>query len=709
MRPVRTVALLMTMVAAGVANASVIDPSTAGDDLGAAVNRALAARPAVLKDDAKLDAVAGALVVPLEADATVRAVAKMVTALKPGEYSVVITGVAADGREVAMGDAHRITVAVNQVIEIVLPAAVPPIERYSVYAGPPGAETLQAQEVAPQTTVRLIDATEFFNRRGGEVPYYPNGPGPPVTVRVVVAAYAGERLVDLGETREIRIGVKQSVRAVLPNDHDVTYAIFASSGTARERLQARGLVPGSTHVLAQLRGGDQLLPTRAQRIDIAAGDYQQTTPIVIDRPEVTLACATPTTIRVAHGFDQSAVVVNPAIVGPHGDNVGVRRLHDIAIENCTWDMTGQIETASAPPPDDFRNGAVMAWATDGLTLRGLGIRDNLRGGLGVLSCSDVRIEGNRIERTRGRAQSDDRGQLLPGRGVGNAINVARNAPFSDPIGDGRQTRTVITNNLIVGDDYGEMYGIVAAAGGATENTISGNTISHVRGACIALEGQNARDSGRTTINGNTCSDTGGIVSDNASGGLADTEMRAVAITGNTISASRAAGVTVSSSDTTVVGNVIDGCQLDSTTSGCVIITPPHNVGHRAGTRNLLVADNVVSLGAVTHAKPAVGVYINGASPIEHLLVTHNRIDCDNVADSIGVQMSGDVGDISLQGNDIGDCGGDGVVVTDFSMTHVKVPQRLTAIDNVFRNLNLSDRWMDGRHPIGAAFRFMIDG
>ncbi|HUI25743.1 MAG TPA: hypothetical protein VL403_06620, partial [Candidatus Kryptonia bacterium] len=47
--------------------------------------------------------------------------------------------------------------------------------------------------------------------------------------------------------------------------------------------------------------------------------------------------------------------------------------------------------------------------------------------------------------------------------------------------------------------------------------------------------------------------------------------------------------------------------------------------------------------------------------------------------------------------------------TDFSMTHVKVPQRLTAIDNVFRNLNLSDRWMDGRHPIGAAFRFMIDG
>ena len=45
-----------------------------------------------------------------------------------------------------------------------------------------------------------------------------------------------------------------------------------------------------------------------------------------------------------------------------------------------------------------------------------------------------------------------------------------------------------------------------------------------------------------TISGNTCTDTGGIESDNASGGLADSEMRDVTISGNTVSANRAAGI-----------------------------------------------------------------------------------------------------------------------------------------------------------------------
>lgn len=708
----------MTMAAAmlahGIAPAgvTVIDPVRAGDDLGAAVNQALAQAPAVLIPDAAVDVVGGMLIAPLPAGVKARAVPKMVTALNPGEYSVVVAGVAVNGETVAVGEPQGVLIGAGEALEISLPLAMSPVATYSVYAGPPGGESLQAQEVAPETSVRLIDATEFFNRRLGEVPYYPNGPGAPVTVRVIVAGYAGERLVKLGAVQEVRVAARQGVRVTVPAEPGLSYGVFAASGPDRERLQVRGLAPGAVHVLAALRQDGEQLPSRAQRIEIAPGDYEQATMIVINRPAVTLACMAPATIHVTHGFDQAAVLVNPAILaapGGTGDNAGRHRLYDVAIENCSWDMTGQIETASAPPPDDLRNYAVFAWATDGLTLRGLRIGNNLRGGLGALSCSDVRIEGNRIERNRGRAQSDDRGQLLPGRGVGNAINVARNAPFSDAIAAARQTRTVIANNIIAGGDYGEMFGIAAAAGGASENTITGNTISHVRGPCIALEGQNAGDSGRTTISGNTCTDTGGIVSDNASGGLADTEMRAVTISGNTLSINRAAGVAVSSSDTAVVGNVISGCQLDSRASGCVVITPPRAPGERAGSRNLLVSDNLITLGRRSHAQPPVGVYVNGAAPVTHLTLAHNRIDCEQAAGSIAVQLSGDVSDISLHGNDISDCGGDGVVITDFSLSNVRVPQRLTASDNVFRNLNLSERWLDGRHPVGAAFRFMIDG
>ncbi len=706
------------------AGSVIIDPASAAHDLGAAVNQVMAAMPAVLTSDPTVDVIGGALIAQLPANATARAVPKNVTALKPGEYSVIVAGVTANGAEVAAGTPLPVTVGADQIVEITLPTGTPPLSSYTIYAGRGGAETLQAQELAPGSTVRLIDPTEFFNRRAGEVPYYPNGPGPPVIVRVIVAAYSGERLVKLSAEQELHVAATQSIRVTLPNLPELTFAVFASAGPERERLQVRGLRPGSAYTLGVLRDDGEPLPSRALRIEIAPGDYEQATRIVIDRPEVTLACATPTTIRVTHGFDQSAVLINPAILGPHpnplpegggaggvGDNVGVHRLHTVTIEGCTWDMSGQIEAAATPPPDDVRNFAVMAWATDEVTLRGVGIRNNLRGGLNALSCSDVRIEDSRIERTRGRAQSDDHGRLLPGRGVGNAINVARNAPFSNPVGDARQTRTIIANNLIVGDDYGEMYGIVVAAGGASENTIIGNTVSHLRGACIALEGQNGRDSGRTTISGNTCTDTGGIISDNASGGLADSEMRAVTIAGNTISASRAAGIAVSSSNTSVSGNVVDGCQFDGTASGCILITPPRPSGAatRAGTRNLLVADNVIVLGAATHAQPPVGVYVNGAAPITSLTLAHNRIDCERTPNSLGVHLSGDVTDAVLHGNVISDCGGDGVLVTDFSMVGVPVPQRLIASDNVFRNLNLSDRWMDGRHPVGAAFRFMIDG
>ncbi|MBI1816447.1 MAG: right-handed parallel beta-helix repeat-containing protein [Deltaproteobacteria bacterium] len=703
--------LAVQVASAASANVTAIDRTHAGHDLGAAVNQALTAMPGVLAPDATMDVMGGALIAQLPANATVRAVPKNVTALQPGEYSVIIAGVAVDGTEVAAGAPLGVTVGVDQVVEITLPPATPTVSSYTVYAGRAGAETLQAQELAPGAIVRLIDPTEFFNRRTSEVPYYPNGPGPPVIVRVLVAAYSGERLVMLGAEQELHVAAMQSLRVAPPDLSGLTFAVFASTGPNRERLQVHGLPPGSAYTLGALHDDGELLPSPAQRIEIAPGDYEQATMIVIDRPEVTLACATPTTIRVTHGFSQAAVLVNPAILGGSGDNVGIHRLHDVTIEGCTWDMSGQIETAATPPPDDVRNFSIMAWSTDELTLRGLTIRNNLRGGLSALSCSDVRIEDSRIERTRGRAQSDDHGRLLPGRGVGNAINVARNAPFSDPVGDAQQTRTIIANNLIVGDGYGEMYGIVVAAGGASENTITGNTISHLRGACIALEGQNAHDSGRTTISGNTCSDTGGIISDNASGGLADTEMRAVTITGNTVSASRAAGIAVSSSNTTVSGNVVDGCQFDGTASGCILITPPRPSGAatRAGTRNLLVADNVIALGAATHAQPPVGVYVNGAAPITSLTLAHNRIDCERTPNSLGVHLSGDVTDTVLHGNVIGDCGGDGVLVTDFSMVGVPVPQRLTASDNVFRNLNLSDRWMDGRHPVGAAFRFMIDG
>ncbi len=692
-----------------------IDPSQAGGDVGAAVNRALARAPGVLRPEAKLALVPGAMIAPLRPNAKVRAVPKKVTALRAGDYSVIVSGVAADGSEVAVGEPLPVAVGAGEALEIVVPAKASDdrIAAYSVYAGPAGAETLQAQELAPGKSIRLIDATEFFNRRLDEVPYYAHGPGPPVAVRVVVAAYAGDRLVTMGTQVAVRVGPGQSVRVIAPKTADLTYAVFAASGPGRERLQTSGLRPGGSLVLPALQRDGELLPSRALRVEVAPGDYTQSSTIVIDRPGVTLDCRTPVTIRVAHHFDQAAVLVNPSILGSvAGDNVGRRRLHDVVIEGCAWDMSGQIETAAAPAPYDFRNFAVMAWATDGLTVRGVGIRDNLRGGIGTLSCSDVRIEGNHIERNRGRAQSDGRGRLLPGRGVGNAINVARNAPFSDPIGDERQTRTVIADNLIVGDDYGEMYGIVAAAGGAAQNTIIGNTISRLRGPCIALEGQNARDSGRTTISGNTCTDTGGIQSNNASGGLADSEMRAVTITGNTVSASRGAGIAVSSSDTAVVGNVVDGCHLDSTESGCILITPPRpngKPGKHAGTRNLLVADNVISLGTASRSQPPVGVYVNGPVPIRHLSLANNRIDCDRTPVSDGVRISGDVTDILLSGNDISDCGGDGVVVTDFSMAKVKVPQRLIATGNVFRDLNLSDRWMDGRHPVGAAFRFMIDG
>lgn len=687
----------------------VIDSKNAGDDLGASVNRALSQTPGMLIPEAQIEVVDGRAIESLDPDAIVRTVTKTVAPLGPGDFSVIVTGVATDGGEVAVGAPQTVHVDADEALEIVLPAARSAIASYSVYAGPAGAETLQVQEVAAGTTVRLINPTEFFNRRQGEVPYYPNGPGPPVLMRIVVAAYDGERLVKIGAIQRAQVRAHQSVRVTVPKENGVGYGVFAATGAAPERLQVRGLAPGNARVLASLHGDGELLPSRSQRIEIAPGDYQQSTPMVIDHPNLALICLAPVTIHVRHGFDQSVVVINPAILGAGGDNVGVHRLNDVTIENCGWDMTGQIETVSAPPPDDFRNYALMAWATDGLTVQGVRIHNNLRGGIGVLSCSDVRIESNRIDGNRGRALSDDGGRLLSGRGVGNAINVARNAPFSDAIGDARQTRTVIANNVIVGDDYGEMYGIVATAGGAADNTIIGNTITDVRGACIALEGQNARDSGRSTISGNTCTHTGGIISDNASGGLADSQMRAVAISGNTISASRAAGIAVSSNVTAVVGNVIDGCQLDSMTSGCIVITPPRSAGNHAGTRNLMIANNAIALGESTRAQPPVGVYINGAAPIAHLTLSQNRIDCERVAGSVGVQISGDASDLSLQGNDIGDCGGDGVVVTDFSLPNVKVPQRLTAIDNLFRNLNLSDRWMDGRHPVGAAFRFMIDG
>ena len=691
-----------------------IDPPTAGADLGAAVNRALQHVPAALVPNAELAVSDGSLVARLQPNATLRAAAKNVTGLKPGEYSVIVTGVDAEGAEVAVGDAQHVVIGKDQVAEVTLPALDPraAVRSFSIYAGPLGRESLQAQEVAPQAIVRLIDPTEFFNRRRGEVPYYANDSAPPVILRVVVAANAGDRLVQISDEQRISVGAGgRSVRVTAPALAGFTYDIFAATGAAQLRLQQRGARPGESVVLAALRTDGALLPARSMRIDVAPGEYQQSTMIVIDRGDVTLACATPSTIRVAHGYDQAAVLVNPAIVGPNGDNVGVRRLARVAIEGCTWDMSGQIETASTPPPDDIRNYAVMGWATDELALRGLTIRNNLRGGIGVLSCSDVRVESNRIERNRGRAQSDEQGRLLPARGVGNAINVARNAPFSNPVGDARQTRTVIANNLIVGDDQGEMFGIVAGGGGASENTITGNTLSHLRGPCVALEGQNAHDSGRTTIDGNTCTDTGGMVCDNASGGLADTEMRGVTITGNTISASRSAGIAVSSNNTVVTGNVIDGCQLDSTASGCIVITPPRSTQptQRGGTRNLLIANNVIALGATTRAQPPVGVYINGPVPITHLSLAHNRIDCERTANSLGVHVSGDVTDVMLQGNDVSDCGGDGVLVTDFSMTDTKVPQRLSASDNTFRNLNLSDRWMDGRHPVGAAFRFMIDG
>lgn len=693
----------------------VIDPAAAGADLGAAVNRALAEAPGVLLPDASVGPAPGSLIEPLQPNGKARAVPKKATSLASGDYSVVVTGVAEDGTEVAVGEPLRATVGADEVLEVVVPAAATEsgVVTYSVYAGPLGNETLQAQELPPEATIRLIDGTEFFNRRRGEVPYYRGGPGPPVAVRIVVGAYVGDRLVRLGGVQKLSLRSKQSVRVTMPKTPDLSYGVFAASGPGPERLQARGLTPGASSVLSKLRKDGDPLPSGALRIEIAPGDYTQASMIVIDRPQVTLVCQTPSEIRVTHRFDQSAVLVNPSILSSaSADNVGIHRLRDVVVEGCTWDMSGQIETATEPAPDDFRNFAVMAWATDGLTLRNLRLRNNLRGGLGTLSCSDVRLEDNRIERNRGRAQSDDEGRLLPGRGVGNAINVARNAPFSDPVGDWRQTRTVIAGNIVVGDDYGEMYGIVAAAGGAAENTITGNTVSHLRGPCIALEGQNARDSGRTTISGNTCTDTGGIESDNASGGLADSEMRDVTISGNTVSANRAAGIAVSSSNTAVVGNVIDGCHLGSSESGCILITPPRPsgaAGEHAGTRNLLVADNVISLGKGSRSQPPVGVYVNGPVPIRHLSISHNRIDCERTARSDGVQISGDVADIVLSGNDISDCGGDGVVITDFSMVKVKVPQRLTATGNVFRDLNLSDRWMDGRHPVGAAFRFMIDG
>jgi hypothetical protein len=700
--------------------ATVIDSAAAGSDIGAAINRALRDAPARMRPDATLAVASGRLIAPLPRPAKARAVTKPVSALAAGEYSVIVTGVDAAGAEIAAGEAVPVQVVAEQVLEVTVPAvdASAQTEAFSVYVGPPGHETLQAQEVAPGATVRFIDPTEFFNRQLGDVPYYANAQGPPVTVRVVVAAYAGDRLMQLGDEQHLRLGAGQSIRVTVPAAAGLSYRVFAATGVTPLRLQRRDVRAGESVVLGDLRDGD-LLPSRAQRIEIAPGEYRQATMITIDRPELTLACASPATIRVVHGFDQAAVLINPAILvgagtgsgSGMGDNVGVHRLRGVTIEGCTWDMSEQVETASAPPPDDIRNYAAMAWATDELTLRGLTLRNNLRGGIGVLSCSDVRIEGNHIERNRGRAQSDDQGRLLPGRGVGNAINVARNAPFSDPIGDARQTRTVIANNIIVGDDAGEMFGIMAAAGGASENTITGNTISRLRGPCIALEGQNARDSGRTTISGNTCTDTGGILSDNASGGLADPEMRGVTITGNTLSANRTAGIAVSSNNTTVVGNVIDGCQLHATTSGCILITPPRPTtpASHGGTRNLLIANNVIALGPTTRARPPVGVYINGPVPITHLSLAHNRIDCERTANSLGVHVSGDVTDLTLHGNDISDCGGDGVLITDFSMANVKTPQRLHASDNTFRNLNRTDHWMDGRHPLGAAFRFLIDG
>jgi hypothetical protein len=711
---IAALAVVTVLMAGGALARTVVIGEDHAADLGAALNRALQEAPAMLLPDATLVAVEGSLLRRLVPNATARVASKSVVGLTPGEYGLVVTGVAADGSEIAIGESLRLTVAAGQVLEIALPPAADPIATYSVYAGRPGTETIQVQEALPGTIVRLTDPAEFFLRRRHEVPYYPNGPGPPVLLRVAVAAYEGERLRKLGAVQQVLVGLGQGLRVSLPTERGFTYAIFAATGTAGERRLVGGLSPGSSHLLSEMSPPRDAppLPSRALRVEIEAGDYTQARAIVVDRPEVTIACRAPVTIRVRHGFDQAAVMINPSILGSHAsDNVGVHRLHDVVIEGCTWDMSGQIETATAPVPDDARNFAVMAWATDRLTLRGLRVRNNLRGGLSALSCSDVRMEGNSIERNRGRAQSDEEGRLLPGRGVGNAINIARNAPFSDPVGDERQTRSVVVNNIVMGDDYGEMYGIVVGAGGATENTISGNTISRVRGACIALEGQNERDSGRTTISGNTCHRTGGIISDDANGSHGDTEMRAVSITGNTITDSRAAGLAVSSSNTTVVGNVIDGCHLDSTASGCILITPPRPPAGtvRRGTRNLLVGSNVISVGRESRAQPPAGIYVNGAVPIAHLLLLDNRIDCERTPASTGVQISGDVTDVILRGSSISDCGGDGVVITDFSMPGSKVPQRLLAEANVFRNLNLSQRWVDGRHPVGAAFRFLIDG
>ena len=103
----------MALLAARIACAgvSVIDPTSAGSDLGAAVNRALAQAPSELMPDAQIEVIEGSLIEPLKSNATVRAMPKAVASLRAGEYGVIVTGVAADGREVAAGEPLRVTVA----------------------------------------------------------------------------------------------------------------------------------------------------------------------------------------------------------------------------------------------------------------------------------------------------------------------------------------------------------------------------------------------------------------------------------------------------------------------------------------------------------------------------------------------------------------------------------------------------------------------